>query len=38
MFEEDKTRARRISLEEWRRRPLRERALERIAALLRLQL
>jgi cardiolipin synthase A/B len=38
MFEEDKKRARRISLEEWRRRPLRERALERVAALLRLQL
>jgi cardiolipin synthase A/B len=38
MFEEDKKRARRISLEDWRRRPLWERALERIAALLRLQL
>jgi len=38
MFEEDKKRARRITLEEWRRRPLRERALERVAALLRLQL
>jgi cardiolipin synthase len=38
VFEEDKKRARRISLEEWRRRPLRERALERVAALLRLQL
>jgi cardiolipin synthase A/B len=38
VFEEDKKRARRITLEEWRGRPLRERALERIAALLRLQL
>jgi cardiolipin synthase len=38
MFEEDKSRARRISLEEWRRRPWRERAVERLAALLRLQL
>ena len=38
MFEEDKRRARRITLEEWRRRPLQERALERMAALFRLQL
>ena len=38
VFEEDKRRARRITLEEWRRRPWRERAIERLAALLRLQL
>ena len=38
MFEQDKTRARRITLEEWRRRPWRERAVERLASLLRLQL
>jgi cardiolipin synthase len=38
VFEEDRKRARRISLEEWRRRPLQERALERVAALFRLQL
>ncbi len=38
MFEEDKSRARRITLEEWRRRPWRERATERLAALFRLQL
>jgi cardiolipin synthase len=38
VFEEDKRRARRITLEEWRRRPWRERATERIAALFRLQL
>jgi cardiolipin synthase A/B len=38
VFEEDKQRARRITLEEWRRRPWRERAMERVAALLRLQL
>jgi cardiolipin synthase A/B len=38
MLEEDKGRARRITLEEWRRRPWRERAVERLAALLRLQL
>jgi cardiolipin synthase len=38
VFEQDKARARRITLEEWRRRPLRERAVERLAALFRLQL
>jgi cardiolipin synthase len=38
MFEEDKKRARRITLEEWQRRPWRERALERVAVLIRLQL
>ena len=38
MFEEDKRRARQITLEEWRRRPWRERAVERLAALFRLQL
>jgi cardiolipin synthase len=38
VFEEDKQRARRITLEEWRRRPWQERAIERVAALLRLQL
>jgi cardiolipin synthase len=38
MFEEDKGRARQITLEEWRRRPWRERAVERLAALLRTQL
>ena len=38
MFEEDKGRARRITLEDWRRRPWREKAIERLAALLRLQL
>jgi cardiolipin synthase A/B len=38
MFEEDKGRARRITLEDWRRRPWREKAIERLAALFRLQL
>jgi cardiolipin synthase A/B len=38
VFEEDKRRARRITLEEWRRRPLQERAMERLAALFRTQL
>jgi cardiolipin synthase A/B len=38
IFEEDKRRTRRITLEEWRRRPLREKAIERLASLLRLQL
>ena len=38
VFEQDKTRARRISLEEWRNRPLREKVTERMAALLRSQL
>ena len=38
IFEEDKARARRITLEEWRRRPLKEQAVERLAGLLRLQL
>ncbi len=37
-FEADKARARRITLEEWRGRPWRERAVERLASLLRLQL
>jgi cardiolipin synthase len=37
-FEDDKARARQITLEEWRRRPRRERAMERLAALFRLQL
>jgi len=37
-FEKDKAKARRITLEEWRRRPWRERATERLAGLLRLQL
>jgi cardiolipin synthase len=38
VFEEDKARSRRITLEEWRRRPLRERMVERLSGLLRLQL
>jgi cardiolipin synthase len=38
VFEEDKARAKRITLEEWRRRPWRERVQERLAALFRLQL
>ena len=38
VFEQDKARSRQVSLEEWRRRPLRERLVERIAGLLRLQL
>jgi cardiolipin synthase A/B len=38
VFERDKARSRQVSLEEWRRRPLRERLVERIAGLLRLQL
>ena len=38
IFEEDRGRARRITLEEWRRRPWREKAVERLAALVRLQL
>ncbi|MEZ0336318.1 MAG: phosphatidylserine/phosphatidylglycerophosphate/cardiolipin synthase family protein [Gemmatimonadales bacterium] len=38
MFEEDKRRARRITLEEWRHRPWRERATEWVAALFRMQL
>jgi cardiolipin synthase len=38
MFEEDRGRAHRVTLEEWRRRPLRERIVERVAGLLRLQL
>lgn len=37
-FEDDRARARRITLEDWRRRPWRERAVERLAALFRLQL
>jgi cardiolipin synthase A/B len=38
MFEEDKQCSRQITLEDWRRRPWRERAMERAAALFRLQL
>ncbi|MBA3319326.1 MAG: cardiolipin synthase B, partial [Gemmatimonadales bacterium] len=38
LFEQDKARSRRINLEEWRRRPWRERAGDRLAGLLRLQL
>jgi cardiolipin synthase A/B len=38
VFEKDKASSRRITLEEWRRRPGRERATERLAGLLRLQL
>jgi cardiolipin synthase len=37
-FEADKARSRRITLEEWRRRPWRERAVEWLAGLVRLQL
>lgn len=37
-FEEDKARARKVDLEEWRRRPLREKLIEHAAALLRSQL
>jgi cardiolipin synthase len=37
-FEEDKVRSRRVTLEEWRCRPWRERLAERAAALLRSQL
>jgi cardiolipin synthase A/B len=38
VFEDDKRRARRITLEEWRNRPWRERATEWVAALFRMQL
>ncbi|MEP7326558.1 MAG: phospholipase D-like domain-containing protein [Gemmatimonadota bacterium] len=38
VFEADKLKARRVTLEMWRRRPLRERAQERLASLLRSQL
>ena len=38
VFEQDKARSRRVTLEEWRRRPWRERATDRLAGLLRLQL
>ncbi len=38
VFEQDKTMARQVTLEDWRRRPWRERAIERLAALFRLQL
>jgi cardiolipin synthase len=38
VFEEDKRRARRVTLEEWRHRPWRERATEWMAALFRMQL
>jgi cardiolipin synthase len=38
IFEQDKAKSCRITLEEWRRRPWRERALDGLAALLRLQL
>jgi cardiolipin synthase len=37
-FERDKARSRRITLEEWRNRPLSEKLKERAAALLRSQL
>ena len=37
-FEEDKARARKVDLEQWRRRPLREKLIEHAAALLRSQL
>jgi cardiolipin synthase len=38
IFEQDKTRSRRVSLEEWVARPLSEKLKERLAALLRSQL
>ncbi|CAN5708948.1 hypothetical protein BH24GEM1_BH24GEM1_15360 [soil metagenome] len=38
VFEADKARARRITFDDWRRRPRRERAVEWLAGLLRLQL
>ena len=38
VFEQDKARSRRVTLEEWRRRPWRERATDRLAGILRLQL
>ncbi len=38
VFEEDKAKSRQVTLEEWRRRPWRERVIERLAGLLRLQL
>jgi cardiolipin synthase A/B len=38
VFDEDKRRARRVTLEEWRHRPWRERATEWMAALFRMQL
>ena len=38
VFESDKAKARRITLEDWRRRPWRERATDRLVGLLRLQL
>lgn len=38
VFESDRAKSRRITLEEWRRRPWRERATEWLAGLLRLQL
>ena len=37
-FEQDMSRSRRVTLEEWRHRPWRERVSERLAGLLRLQL
>jgi cardiolipin synthase A/B len=37
-FEADRARARRVSLEEWRRRPASEKLVERAAGLLRSQL
>jgi cardiolipin synthase len=37
-FEADKRRSRRITLEEYRRRPIKEKAMEHIAALFRSQL
>jgi cardiolipin synthase len=38
VFEEDMAKSRQVTLEEWRRRPWRERVIERLAGLLRLQL
>ena len=38
VFDQDKGRSRRITFDDWRRRPWRERATERLAGLLRLQL
>jgi cardiolipin synthase A/B len=38
VFEQDMARARRVTLEDWQNRPWRERAVERLAGLLRLQL
>jgi cardiolipin synthase len=37
VFERDKERCRRITIDQWRRRPMREKAVERLAGLLRSQ-